>query len=115
MPFLSEPPRKLGDVGERLLRQAERVRVEATLGLDQGTQSARGQYFTPERAAALIAGLPHLPHTESLRVLDPGAGTGMLTAALVDRVRRHRRPAGERRVLSHEGRKARHRGHHVVT
>jgi adenine-specific DNA-methyltransferase len=73
-------------VSEGLLRQAEWVRVEAALGLDQVTQSARGQYFTPERAAALIAGLPRLPRTESWRVLDPGAGTGMLTAALVERV-----------------------------
>jgi adenine-specific DNA-methyltransferase len=38
------------------------------------------------RAAELIAALPTLPKTRCLRVLDPGAGSGMLTAAIVDRV-----------------------------
>jgi len=73
---------------EGLLRQAEWVRVEATLGLDSAAQSAQGQYFTPELAAALIADMPNLPEAPVLRVLDPGAGSGMLTAAIVDRVSR---------------------------
>jgi adenine-specific DNA-methyltransferase len=73
-------------MSEGLLHQAESVRVQATLELDQTTQATRGQYFTPARAAALIAGIPSLTRTDALRVLDPGAGTGMLTAALVERV-----------------------------
>jgi hypothetical protein len=48
------------DVSESLLGDAEWIRVEATLGLDGDTQASRGQYFTPERAAALIAGMPRL-------------------------------------------------------
>jgi adenine-specific DNA-methyltransferase len=69
-----------------LLTQADRIRVEATLALDPASQSAHGQFFTPDRAAALIADMASLPTTGCLRVLDPGAGTGMLTAALVNRV-----------------------------
>jgi adenine-specific DNA-methyltransferase len=61
------------------------VRVEATSTLDTVSQAVQGQYFTPEKAAALIAGLPTLLRTNVLRVLDPGAGSGMLTAAVVER------------------------------
>jgi adenine-specific DNA-methyltransferase len=68
-----------------LLEQAERIRVEATLILDGDAQSDRGQFFTPDLAAALIAGLPSQPSGPAVRVLDPGAGSGMLTAALVER------------------------------
>ena len=73
-----------------LLAQAEWIRVEATIGLDPASQSACGQFFTPERAAALIADMVALPPSGPLRVLDPGAGSGMLTAALVERVCRER-------------------------
>lgn len=45
--------------------------------------------FSPqERAAALIAGLPRLSEAGRLRILDPGAGSGSLAAALVARVLR---------------------------
>jgi adenine-specific DNA-methyltransferase len=69
-----------------LLAEAEQSRVAALASLDAGTQAGLGQFFTPARAAALIASMPRLPETGDLRVLDPGAGTGMLTAALVTRV-----------------------------
>lgn len=71
---------------DSLVSRAEALRVEATARLDPRTQAKYGQYFTPERAAALIASLPRLPDEGVLRVLDPGAGSGMLTAALVERV-----------------------------
>ena len=66
--------------------QAEQNRVEALDSLDAATQSALGQFFTPARAAALIASVPRLPESGLLRLLDPGAGSGMLSAALVARV-----------------------------
>jgi adenine-specific DNA-methyltransferase len=47
-----------------------------------------GQFYTPSRAAALIAEMPHLAQTGTLRVLDPGAGTGSLTVALIARILR---------------------------
>ncbi|MDR0848578.1 MAG: Eco57I restriction-modification methylase domain-containing protein [Propionibacteriaceae bacterium] len=73
-----------------LLGQAEWIRVEATLGLSSSSQSDRGQFFTPDLAAKLIADLPATPSGAVIRVLDPGAGSGMLTAALVERaVREH--------------------------
>jgi len=87
---MSEVDSRLVGMSSELLRQAELIRVEATNGLDPAVQSARGQFFTPERAAELIADMVDLPQSGSYRVLDPGAGSGMLTAALVDRVCRER-------------------------
>ena len=73
-----------------LLTQAEQNRTEALGTLDATTQSVLGQFFTPARAAALIASIPRLPETGRVRLLDPGAGSGMLSAALVARVRTER-------------------------
>ena len=68
-----------------LMTRTEARRVQALATLDGDTQARLGQFFTPERAAALIAGLPRLPQSGRLRVLDPGAGAGSLAAALVHR------------------------------
>jgi len=73
-------------MSDGLLAEAEWIRVEATLGLSASMQSSRGQYFTPEQAASLIAGMPRLPSRGTVQVLDPGAGSGMLTAAIVERI-----------------------------
>lgn len=70
----------------KLLGLAERNRVAALSNLNPTTQTVLGQFFTPARAAALIASMPRLPGSGTLRVLDPGAGSGMLSAALVSRV-----------------------------
>ncbi len=69
-----------------LLNLAEAHRVAALGALDASTQTSLGQFFTPAAAAMLIASLPRLPLTGSVRILDPGAGSGMLSAALVARV-----------------------------
>lgn len=69
-----------------LLSVAESERVAALGGLDARTQSELGQFFTPAAAARLIASIPRLPESGTLRMLDPGAGSGVLAAALVSRV-----------------------------
>jgi len=70
-----------------LVAQAEDIRVQAVAGLDSDAQGRLGQYFTPHRAAELIAGMPSLSACgQKVRVLDPGAGSGMLVAALVQRL-----------------------------
>lgn len=76
----------MAHIRSELLTHAERNRAAALSDLDPATQSSLGQFFTPARAAVLIASMPRLPRTGTLRVLDPGAGSGMLSAALVSRV-----------------------------
>jgi adenine-specific DNA-methyltransferase len=73
-------------VTDDLLIQAEQSRTAALLSLDATNQNVLGQFFTPARAAVLIASIPRLPESGEFRVLDPGAGSGMLSAALVARV-----------------------------
>ena len=48
-----------------------------------------GQFFTSRETAVFMAGLLRIPEgQELLTVLDPGAGSGVLAAALVDRLQR---------------------------
>jgi len=79
---------EVAEVAAALTARAEIRRVSALQTLSSGQQANLGQFFTPERAAALIADLPRLPEAGRFRVLDPGAGSGSLTAALVARVLR---------------------------
>ena len=69
-----------------LLERAEARRRAVLAQIDSEDQAQRGQYFTPHLAARIIVGLPRIPDGGLLRVLDPGAGSGILTAALVDRL-----------------------------
>lgn len=73
-----------------LLTRAEQRRTVALAGLDPEQQATRGQYFTPHLAARIIAGLPRTPEGETVRILDPGAGSGILSAAIVDRLHAER-------------------------
>lgn len=69
-----------------LLDQAETNRVDALARLDSKRQDKLGQFFTPRRAATLIASMPRLPEKGRIKVLDPGAGSGMLSAAVISRL-----------------------------
>jgi len=73
-----------------LLERAANRRQAALGSLDAANQVALGQFFTPVAVARIMADLVRLPESGTLRVLDPGAGSGMLSAAVVDRVRRER-------------------------
>lgn len=80
----------VASASSELLDRAEQRRTAALATLDPVGQAARGQYFTPVRAAQIIAGLPHTPQEDRVRILDPGAGSGILSAAIVDRLRSER-------------------------
>lgn len=45
-----------------------------------------GRYFTKKEQAAFMADMLSLPAQERVAVLDPGAGTGILSAAVVERL-----------------------------
>lgn len=71
-----------------LLTLAAGRRDAGLTALDAESQADLGQFFTPVAVARIMADLPRLPEGGILRVLDPGAGSGVLTAAVVDRVMR---------------------------
>lgn len=70
----------------------EHVYHESLLFLDTKTKTERkkiGQFITPPETAQYMANMFKVPNKQHLEVLDPGAGTGMLTAAIIDRLQKH--------------------------
>ncbi|MCI0357702.1 MAG: N-6 DNA methylase [Planctomycetaceae bacterium] len=75
------PARSQSAVSVRLLEGVARIR-EATRASKDERRAQLGQYFTPIPVARLMASLFETGH-ESISLLDPGAGTGVLTCAVV--------------------------------
>ncbi|MEU0254952.1 Eco57I restriction-modification methylase domain-containing protein [Streptomyces sp. NPDC006184] len=73
-----------------LVARTEARRQEASSAIDPKERAKRSQYFTPAPAADFIVSHARLGSGEPIRVLDPGAGVGSLTASLVSRVLRER-------------------------
>lgn len=70
-----------------LLAQIMRIQAERAKSESRSASKERGQFFTPPSVASFMAGrLKSLP--SEIRLLDPGAGIGMLTAAVCERVTR---------------------------
>lgn len=63
----------------------ENRRLRATRRLDRKHRSALGQFFTPASISRFMASLLEFPEREPVHLLDPGAGIGSLTAAVVHR------------------------------
>lgn len=67
----------------KILETAEVYGIDATLKLDPKERSKLGQYMTPPAIGRFAASL--FSNTSGdMRILDPGAGVGSLTAALVE-------------------------------
>jgi adenine-specific DNA-methyltransferase len=73
-----------------LVARTETRRLEQSSTLDTEKRARLGQYFTPAATADFIASLSRLDEAETIRILDPGAGIGSLTASLVARILRDR-------------------------
>jgi adenine-specific DNA-methyltransferase len=76
------------EAADALVERTDARRVVAGGDLGGSQRGELGQFFTPARAAKLITDMPRLPADGILRVLDPGAGIGSLSASLVARVLR---------------------------
>jgi len=70
---------------ERLLDTAGAIQRRHEAKTVAEERRRRGQFFTPPSIAAFMAGLFRTP-PKHLRVLDPGAGTGVLSAAICERI-----------------------------
>ncbi|MET8007919.1 Eco57I restriction-modification methylase domain-containing protein [Nonomuraea glycinis] len=71
---------------ESLVTRTEERRQRVSAGLEAKARSELGQFFTPSAAAKLIASMPQVPESSTIRILDPGAGVGSLTVALLERL-----------------------------
>ncbi|MFF8728975.1 Eco57I restriction-modification methylase domain-containing protein [Streptomyces sp. NPDC015171] len=76
------------EVATDLVLRTEARRQELSSALDAKQRAKLGQYFTPAPAAEFIASLARLEAADTIRILDPGAGVGSLTASLVTRILR---------------------------
>lgn len=65
-----------------LLEAVDFFRLDANRQLDRERRSHLGQFMTPPETARLMASMFH-PKARHIRLLDPGAGVGSLTAAFV--------------------------------
>jgi adenine-specific DNA-methyltransferase len=76
---------------ETLLLELDDARKDASTHLDPRRRAQMGQFLTPSSIATFMAGM-FLCRRSTVRILDPGAGTGSLAAALAltlcDRPRR---------------------------
>ncbi len=63
----------------------ENRRIRATEGLDRKHRSTFGQFFTPAPVAQYMASLLEFTSAGKIHLLDPGAGIGLLTAAVSQR------------------------------
>jgi adenine-specific DNA-methyltransferase len=70
---------------EEFLARVEQRRSVTSASLDPNARAAWGQFFTPRASAGLVASMAPLPAAGDWRLIDPGAGVGSLTAALVAR------------------------------
>lgn len=67
---------------DTLVDRVDFLRLEASRKLDPAVRSAMGQFMTPSSVSRLMASM--LPSLGGIvRILDPGAGVGSLTAAVV--------------------------------
>lgn len=65
-----------------LIEFADFVRTDAVRRLNGSRRGELGQFFTPASVARLLASMSQV-RGDCLRVLDPGAGSGMLSAAWI--------------------------------
>jgi len=68
------------------LQSMEQVRVKALGDLDVSRQAGFEQFFTPAKAVQIMVDLFDVHPAPSFRILDPGAGTGILGLALAKRI-----------------------------
>ena len=88
---------------ENLLQYVDNFRIEMSLnGEAKAHRKGLGQFFTPiEVAKQMLQSVDSLP--DKIRVLDPGAGAGILSAAVFSRViSSHPRAGGEIELVMYE-------------
>jgi adenine-specific DNA-methyltransferase len=72
---------------DTLLDQVDFLRIDASRRLDPAHRSEMGQFFTTPPVARLMASM-FTERPQNLTIIDPGAGVGSLSAALIAEVSR---------------------------
>lgn len=85
----------------RLVQRVDLARSEAVASLDPKQRATLGQVMTPPPVATLMAAMFARPQ-QDVRLLDPGAGLGALTAATVDALLGRDEPPTSIEVVAYE-------------
>lgn len=70
---------------EGLVDYAERLAELYSRAYSPETRKCRGQFFTPKKVSVFMTNLFEI-HRNTIHLLDPGAGTGILTAAFCEKL-----------------------------
>ena len=81
--LIHEIPEKVKQ--EELVQYAESLSDLYARNYDANVRKLKGQFFTPKQVSTYMASLFEIHH-DTIRLLDPGAGTGILTAAFCERL-----------------------------
>ncbi len=81
--LIHEIPEKVKQ--EELAQYAESLSDLFARKYDANARKLKGQFFTPKQVSTYMASLFEIHH-DTIRLLDPGAGTGILTAAFCERL-----------------------------
>ncbi|MDC3418711.1 BsuBI/PstI family type II restriction endonuclease [Aquibacillus salsiterrae] len=73
------------ETSQSLLEYIELLSIEKNKSVTENEKKEKGQYFTSANIAEFMAGLVVF-NKRNMKVLDCGSGTGMLTAALIQRI-----------------------------
>jgi len=78
---------KIPEKGEKegLVDYAQRLSELYSRDYSPEIRKYRGQFFTPKQVSSFMASFFEI-HNDTVRLLDPGAGTGILTAAFCERL-----------------------------
>lgn len=71
------------EVAKGLVARTEERRTKTSGVIPEKHRASLGQFFTPSQVAVHLASLFDLPAKDHWRLLDPGAGVGSLTAAVI--------------------------------
>ena len=82
---MSQAPAILSNHTNGLVERADFFRVDATRKLDPIRRTTLGQFLTPRPIARLMASM-FKKRREHIRLLDAGAGVGVLTAAFIEEI-----------------------------
>lgn len=85
-----------------LLSDIEARQNQLALTLGDSHRAQMGQFFTPASAARFIASMLKPSRKPSVRVLDPGAGTGILSAAAILHIASQSRYVKEIKLVAYE-------------
>ena len=89
-------------MGSLIQSEVEKARAFYDEQLPSTSRRELGQVMTPWPVASFMASLVPLPPGGTLRLLDPGAGIGSLTAAVVERAIQSPRPPRRLELLAYE-------------